>query len=104
MSKLSDEEWWKQHEKEMETCHTPDIICPYCGFVDEDSWEVGDTSQFEEDSKTECRECDRMFNFSRNCEITYTTTEIKHKPDCAMNNPLPLPEPLPDCSCGAEDI
>lgn len=48
------------------------IICPYCGWVDNDSWELD-----EDDGINECGSCEKEFNVSREIEISYSTSRIE---------------------------
>lgn len=60
----------------MEHKHEDNIICPYCNYEDQDSWE------FQEESGTQiCGSCEKEFNVSRDIEVTYSTSRI----DCEEN-------------------
>lgn len=54
------------------------IICPYCDFEDEDSWEVQ-----ESDDNYECPACDKKFILEVEHKVEYSTKKIpcekKHK-------------------------
>ena len=65
--------------KEIDHVHTDEIVCPYCGEEQGDSWEWG--TGREEDSESECGYCDKTFRWSRNIEVTYTTRKMEEKPD-----------------------
>lgn len=52
------------------------IICPYCGAEDVDSWEHRD-----EGGDVECWECEKKFRWSRDCRVTYDSIQL-----CAENN------------------
>ncbi len=48
-----------------------EAVCPYCGEVVSDSWEMTpDTSTHE------CRSCGREFHYRRIVEITYETKKV----------------------------
>ena len=50
---------------------TREVVCPYCGHEDSDSWELpGDDGEIGE---TECGECERTFNYYRDITVTYTS-------------------------------
>lgn len=55
-----------------------DIICPYCDFKDEDSWEVT-----ESDDNHQCPSCDKRFVLEIESKVEYSTKRIpcekKHK-------------------------
>lgn len=54
--------------------YTDNMICPYCGAEDVDSWECVPTE--EQIGYVECGNCGRTFNAERNISITYSTYEI----------------------------
>lgn len=49
------------------TCH---VVCPHCGHVSSDSWEMSE-------GQHECNDCSRKFEMSKTVEVYYTTTKIK---------------------------
>lgn len=49
---------------------TPEVVCPYCGYEQRDSWELT-----EDTGETYCDECERTFGYQRFTEYTYTTTK-----------------------------
>jgi len=54
------------------TClYSQDMVCPYCGHAQSDSWEFD-----RDDGEAECGDCDRTFRYSRYVEITFSTTPI----------------------------
>lgn len=61
--------------KEIDHEFTDEIVCPYCGYEDVDSWEYSD------DGVAECPDCDREFEYLRNIRVTYTTEKINNKED-----------------------
>lgn len=64
--------------------YTKNIVCPFCGYADKDSWE------FNHDyGEKRCPVCDRDFIVSRNVSVDYSTIKIPK---------------LKTCSCGCEDI
>ena len=51
-----------------------EIICPYCGYEFNDSWEI---DPGEEDiGELDCGNCDKKFYASRNISIDYSTQKI----------------------------
>lgn len=46
---------------------TEEIMCPYCGYRDEDSYEYGDDECFE----VECPDCGRTFDVTQTVIISY---------------------------------
>lgn len=49
----------------------PNIICPYCGNIDRDSFERSD------EDTTECMECGGTIHYQRIVTIEYTTEPVK---------------------------
>lgn len=48
------------------------IVCPFCGHVDSDSWEVRD-----DEGEMDCGACGSTFLYRRNVEVTYDTMPVK---------------------------
>ncbi|AFK87433.1 MULTISPECIES: hypothetical protein [Thermoanaerobacterium] len=53
-----------------DTFQTEEMICPYCGYANPDSFEFGDN-----EGERECENCGKMFEYTREIEIRYTTTK-----------------------------
>jgi hypothetical protein len=53
----------------------PEIVCPWCGYVDRDSWEWEPSNGpgGEGDGTHECGECEREFLVSRNISVSYSS-------------------------------
>lgn len=49
--------------------YTPEIVCPYCGYKYQDSWE----EQITGGETMNCNECDNVFKVCRHIEVTYST-------------------------------
>lgn len=47
------------------------VICPYCGAEDNDSWE-----RREECGDEECWDCGKKFRWNRDCRVTYDTKQL----------------------------
>jgi hypothetical protein len=47
--------------------HTNIIVCPWCGYQFEDSWEMG------EEGEIDCYECRNSFSYLQHVEVTWTT-------------------------------
>lgn len=63
--------------KEIDHEGTPQIVCPYCGYIDQDSWEIaGD----DECGEADCGECGRSFYWSHYVRVTYTTRTKEAQP------------------------
>jgi DNA-directed RNA polymerase subunit RPC12/RpoP len=61
----------------LDTSRMDDVVCPYCGFVDRDGWELfgGPTDSGEADN--ECYRCGKTYNVERLIEVVYTTTKLE---------------------------
>ncbi len=55
---------------EIDTQYTPKVVCPYCGhkFRDHTDDDMG---------KTDCEECEGVFEYTRNVEVTYCTNKLE---------------------------
>jgi len=48
-------------------------ICPYCGYVEIDAWELELT---DDESEHDCSNCERIYLITRNVSVTYTSKAI----------------------------
>lgn len=55
---------------EGDTSYTNEVICPYCGHVQSDSWEM-------RDGENDCDDCEKTFLLEVIPIVEYTT--IKHE-------------------------
>lgn len=60
----------------MEHTYTNNIICPYCGYEDINSWEQG--SGVENIGLTECKNCEKPFYATRHITIEYSTEKARY--------------------------
>ena len=51
--------------------YTSEIVCPYCGHRDRNSWEKSGND--EEEMETECERCGREFFYYRHMIVEYST-------------------------------
>lgn len=58
-------------QKDIDHRNTEEIVCPYCGFAYQDSWEIV------QDGKMNCEECGEKFNYFIECSVSYFTEKIK---------------------------
>ena len=56
---------WDEHK----TSYEIEMICPYCGYTERDSWELTD-----DDGQNTCGQCDSEYEYTRDVSITYSTT------------------------------
>lgn len=61
----------KEEPEEIDTEYTNNIICPYCGNEDTESYEYHNN-----DGETNCNYCGEEFYYRRDIEITYCTRKI----------------------------
>lgn len=61
----------KDFDPEWDCWGTTELVCPYCGYVHSDSWEISD-----DDGKIECEKCGETFVFARERSTTYITEKI----------------------------
>jgi transcription elongation factor Elf1 len=54
-----------------------DIVCPFCGGKQSDSWDYG---KGEDIGEVECGHCSRTFHASRNVEVTYSSSPSANSP------------------------
>lgn len=47
---------------------TEEIVCPYCGEIESDSWEYNG-----DDGEIECSNCEQTYAYTRVVDISYTT-------------------------------
>ncbi len=52
--------------------YTDEVVCPHCGYVHGDSWEM-------RDGETDCPDCEKSFTMERNVSVTYSTEKLKAK-------------------------
>ena len=53
-----------------DTKYTSNIICPHCGYEDQDSWEMTKDS-----GEVNCSRCDKEFFVERDVTVTYSTSK-----------------------------
>jgi hypothetical protein len=58
------------------TTRTQNIICPYCGYEDKDSWEVDFGIGLDGDAEIYCSSCDKDFFVSRVVDVKYSSKKI----------------------------
>ncbi len=68
------DKWIAFNDWQNEQFNTSNLVCPWCGYEDPDSWELAD-----EDGEYECPNCGRVFEYMS--EISHTYTSRKRKQD-----------------------
>ena len=61
---------------EIDHHYTDDPVCPHCGYRRRDAWEINFGPCLEGDTEIQCgnEDCERIYQVSRNCSITYSTS------------------------------
>jgi transcription elongation factor Elf1 len=61
------------------TSNTSLAVCPHCGHIYEDSWEL---CQKDEDIyEYDCEYCEKAFTVQANISVTYTTAKLEESKD-----------------------
>ena len=60
----------------IDTKHTINPVCPYCGYVERNAWDINFGPYSEGDTEVDCGKCEKTYKAFRECEITYTTERI----------------------------
>ena len=63
---------------EDETNYEDNLKCPFCGYEEEDSWELSD-----DQDETECGRCGARLEYTRHVAVTYSAT-LKEKPNIVV--------------------
>lgn len=58
--------------KEIDHSYTEEIVCPYCGYEHENSWEWEGSG-----GREECAECGKEFKWESETVVTYCTEKLK---------------------------
>lgn len=62
-----------------DTQYTANAVCPYCGHMNRDSWEIDLGPGIDGDGTTDCGECGREFFVQRHARITYSTRRLQDR-------------------------
>jgi hypothetical protein len=57
----------------IDTEYTREPVCPYCGYVFRNAWELNFDEGLEGQTETDCGECERPLKIWRNVSISYST-------------------------------
>lgn len=69
-------EWPKQ---KLKTDYTAHPICPYCGHIEHDAWEIDFGPGLDGDAEMGCGSCGEDYHCSREVSVTYSTTVLTKK-------------------------
>ncbi len=60
-----------------DTQYQNEVICPHCGYVHRDSWEIDFGGYGDGEITMECANCDEPMVVTRQVEVTYSTEPVK---------------------------
>lgn len=63
-------------EEQIDHEYTREIVCPYCGYEERDSWEVSPDEKYL--GLVECENCGKEFYAERMIQVTYSTERAKY--------------------------
>ena len=56
-----------------DTDYQDDPVCPHCGKIQSDAWELSDGGEYD------CDHCEEDYVLSRHVEVTYSTSKTKER-------------------------
>ena len=56
--------------QEIDHEYTREPVCPYCGYVFTDAWELDDSTDIE------CYRCEKEIHIERNVRVDWTTSKV----------------------------
>lgn len=66
-------------KREIDCELTDDVVCPYCGYVHSDSWEINFGHGLDGETNVSCDDCGKEFCCTRSITVYYTSTPIEAK-------------------------
>jgi DNA-directed RNA polymerase subunit RPC12/RpoP len=63
-------------EATFDTKHRDNIVCPYCGYEDEDSWAVDFGPGIDGETELQCASCGQAMKAKRYSTVAYTTEKL----------------------------
>lgn len=60
---------------DFETKHTKEIVCPHCGHIQKDIWEI-DFNGIDGYAEVACGECGKDFFVQRHAILSYSTSKL----------------------------
>lgn len=66
----ANKECWDCKGSGIESKFTNNLVCPYCGHEEEDSWERAD-----ENSECQCEQCEKYFIYETDHTRTFTSSQ-----------------------------
>ena len=71
---------------EIDTDYTPNVVCPHCGYVDKDSWEIDFGDSGDAETEIDCANCDEAFIACRMVTVDYSS---RKKPNSLLDRSDP---------------
>lgn len=63
-----------------DTKYTNLPICPHCGHLERDFWEIDFGGGLDGDTVVGCGSCGKDYALSRHCSVSYSTSKIGSQP------------------------
>ena len=57
--------------------YTTHPICPYCGNIERDAWEINFGDGMEGEAETDCGDCGKTYRVIREVEVSYSTSKME---------------------------
>ncbi len=64
------------NEKEIDSEYTSNVICPYCGYEDDESYSYLNEKWEDDDIEIQCLDCHKEFSMSFQKDVTYSTFKV----------------------------
>lgn len=64
----------------IDTEHRDNPICPYCGHLRKDAWEINFGPGIEGWNEITCGNCEKEYFVERHCTVTYSTRKLPNNP------------------------
>ena len=58
---------------------TPKPICPHCGHIEKDAWEINFGDMLDGDAEVTCNSCGEDYFCTRIVHVDYKTAKLKEK-------------------------
>lgn len=76
VSEPADPDLSVEEPDECDLSYQTDPVCPYCGNVDTDAWEIDFGPVWEGETDTTCNDCAEDYHVQREVSVTYSTKKI----------------------------
>ena len=75
-------------------------VCPHCGHVDKDAWELNFEGGCEGETTSSCGKCGRDYSVSKRISVFYSTEKIEPDNRPAFDTSTTEMECVDDCPVG----